>query len=139
MGRTIVRYEGGMKFVGQGKSGHPVTMDAAPEVGGADSAARPIEALLCSLGACTGMDVISILRKMRTEPTALEIHVEDERETDAPKAIKKVHLVYRVKGRVPEANLRKAIELSLSTYCPIANSLSGVAKITTEYVILPDQ
>ena len=139
MGRTVVRYEGGMKFVGQGRSGHPVTMDAAPEVGGADSAARPIEVLLCSLGACTGMDVISILRKMRSEPTALEIQVEDERETEPPKAINKVHLVYRVKGRVPEANLRKAIELSLSTYCPIANSLSGVAKITTEYVIEPDQ
>jgi putative redox protein len=139
MGRTVVRYEGGMKFVGQGKSGHPVAMDAAAEVGGADSAARPIEALLCSLGACTGMDVISILRKMRTEPTALAIELEDERGTEYPKAIKKVHLVYRVKGQVPEANLRKAIDLSLSTYCPIANSLSGVAQITTEYVIEPDQ
>ena len=139
MGRTVVRYEGGMKFVGQGKSGHPVTMDAAREVGGADSAARPIEALLCSLGACTGMDVVSILRKMRTEPTALEIELEDERQTEPPKAITRVHLVYRVQGRVPEANLKKAIELSLSTYCPIANSLSGVSKITTEYVIEPDQ
>jgi putative redox protein len=139
MGRTLVSYEGGMRFVGEGKSGHPVTMDAAPEVGGADSAARPIEVLLCALGACTGMDVISLLRKMRTEPTALQIEVDDERETDYPKAIKKVHLVYRVRGRVPEANLRKAIDLSLSTYCPIANSLSGVAQITTEYVLEPDQ
>lgn len=116
-----------------------MAMDAAPEAGGSDTAARPIEVLLCALGACTGMDVVSILRKMRTEPTGFEIHIEDERETDYPKAIRKAHLVYRVKGQVPEENLRKAIDLSLSTYCPIAKSLSGVVEITSEYVIERDQ
>ncbi len=71
MGQTIVRHEGGMRFVGQGKSGHAVPMDAVSDVGGRDSAARPIEILLCALGGCTGMDVISILHKMRTEPASL--------------------------------------------------------------------
>jgi len=139
MGLTVVRHEGGMRFVGESRSGHPVAMDASREAGGADSAPRPIEVLLCALGACTGMDLISILRKTRTEPAALEIEVHEERQPDFPKAIVKVHLVYRVRGAVPEENLRKAIDLSLSKYCPIANTLSGVATITSAYVIEPDQ
>ncbi len=81
------------------------------------------------------MDIVAILRKMRTVPTSLEIEVQDEREPGHPGAIKKLHLVYRVTGPVPEENLKKAISLSLSAYCPIANSLSGVAEITTAYVI----
>jgi len=139
MGQTIVRHEGGMRFVGQGKSGHTVPMDAVSDVGGRDSAARPIEILLCALGGCTGMDVISILHKMRTEPASLEIEIADERETDYPKAIKTIHLIYRVKGSVPEENLKKAIDLSLSKYCSVANSLASASRITWEYVIAGDQ
>lgn len=135
MGRTVVRHEGGMRFVGRGGSGHAIPMDASPEVGGEDSAARPMEVLLCALGGCTGMDVVSILRKMRTEPTSLEVEIKDERATDYPKVITRLHLVYRVMGRVPEENLKKAIELSLAKYCPVANTLAGVAKITSEYAI----
>jgi putative redox protein len=138
MSTTIVRFVEGMKFVGQGKSGHSVAMDAAERVGGSDSAARPVEVMLCALGGCTGMDVVSILRKMKTAPTSLEIEIEDERAAEYPKVFKKLHLTYRVTGNIPEENLRKAIDLSLAKYCPIANSLAGVAQITSEYVIEPE-
>lgn len=139
MGTTIVRYEGGMAFRGQGASGHDVAMDASAEVGGADKAARPVETLLCSLGGCTGMDVISLLRKMRTEPTSLTVEIEDERALHYPKVITKLHLTYIVEGSVPEENLVKAIDLSLAKYCPIARTLAGVAEITSEYRISPLQ
>ena len=132
-----VSFEGGMKFVGRGESGHPVVMDASPRVGGADSAARPVEVFLCSLGGCTGMDVVSILRKMKSEPEAFHIEIETEREADYPKVFTKIHLTYVVKGNVPEENLKKAIDLSLAKYCPIANTLSGVTKITSSYRIEP--
>jgi len=135
MGTTVIRYEGGMAFRGQGASGHGVAMDAGSSVGGADAAARPVEVLLCSLGGCTGMDVVSFLRKMRTEPTALRVEIEDERAADYPKVITKLHLTYIVEGDVPEENLSKAIKLSLAKYCPIANTLGGVADITSEYRI----
>ncbi len=94
--------------------------------------------MLCALGGCTGMDVVSILRKMKTAPTSLEIEIEDERAAEYPKVFKKLHLTYRVTGNIPEENLRKAIDLSLAKYCPIANSLAGVAQITSEYVIEPE-
>jgi putative redox protein len=135
---TLVTYTGGMGFSGTGKSGHEVRMDAADSVGGSDSAARPVEVLLSSLGGCTGMDVISILRKMKTEPSSLLIEIHDERAPDYPKVITKLHLTYKVEGEVPEENLVKAIELSMSKYCPIANTLSGVATITYSYAINED-
>lgn len=133
MGRTIVEYSGGMAFVGKVASRHDIHMDAAESVGGADSAPRPVELLLSSLGGCTGMDVISVLRKMKTEPRDLRIEIQDERAVEFPKVISKIHLIYRVKGAVPEENLIKAIELSLTKYCPIANTLAGVSEITYEY------
>ncbi len=110
-------------------------MDAAESVGGSDSAARPVEVLLSSLGGCTGMDVVSILRKMKTEPEDLSVEIRDERAPDYPKVLTKIHLVYRVTGDVPEENLVKAIELSLAKYCPIVNSLRGVADISYEYAV----
>ncbi len=137
MGKTVVEFIEGMKFVGQGKSGHQVMMDSAPASGGSDSAARPVEVLLASLGGCTGMDVVSILRKMKTEPKSLKVEIEDERATEYPKVFTKLHLSYYVTGEVPESNLQKAIDLSLAKYCPIANTLAGIAEITSSYVIEP--
>jgi putative redox protein len=127
---TTIRHVTGMQFIGVGNSGHEVVMDAASTGGGSDSAARPVETLLCALGGCTGMDVISILRKMKSEPTRFRIEIEDERAPEYPKVLTRIHLTYVVEGAVPEENLRKAIDLSLSKYCPIANTLAGVSKIT---------
>lgn len=137
MGQTIVEHTGGMGFRGTGASGHAVMMDAGREVGGNDEAARPVETLLCALGGCTGMDVVSVLRKMKTEPRALRIEIDDERAPEYPKVITRLHLTYIVAGDVPAKNVEKAIDLSLAKYCPIANTLAGVARITSEYRIDP--
>jgi len=137
MATTVVKHAGGMAFVGVGSSGHEVRMDAAAASGGNDSAARPVEVLLCSLGGCTGMDVVSILRKMKTEPSSLRIEIDDERALDYPKVITKLHLTYVIEGDVPEENAAKAVDLSLAKYCPIANSLAGVAEISSEIRIVP--
>ena len=132
MGKTTVEYSGGMAFVGKVARGHDVHKYAGESARGADSAPRPVEILLSSLGGCTGMDVVSVLRKMKTEPKSLQIEIQDERAAEYPKVITKIHLIYKVEGEVPEENLTKAIELSLAKYCPIANTLAGVADITYE-------
>jgi len=138
MGTTTVKFIDGMQFIGKGESRHEVHMDASPKVGGIDSAARPLEVMLCALGGCTGMDVVSFLRKMKTEPRSLQIEITDERAPEYPKVFTKLHLTYRVTGAVPQDNLKKAIDLSLSKYCPIANTLAGVVQITSEGVIESD-
>lgn len=139
MGRTIVERVGGMAFRGCGASGHDVVMDASRDVGGEDSAARPVEVLLCALGGCTGMDVVSVLRKMKTEPTGLRIEIDDKRAPGYPKVITEIHLTYVIGGDVPEENAVKAVDLSLTKYCPIASTLAGVARITSEVQIVPPQ
>lgn len=134
---VTVTLDGAMRFTGKGESGHDVAMDASPKGGGEDTAPRPLEVLLSSLGGCTGMDVVSILRKMKTEPSGLRIEIDGERASEHPKRFTKIHLTYVVAGDVPEANLQRAIELSLEKYCPVANTLAGVAEITSEYRIEP--
>jgi len=127
---VTVDFTGGMRFVARGKDGHEVVMDASPKSGGDDNGARPIDVLLGALGGCTGMDVVAILRKMRTEPSHFAIEVDGERSEEGAKPFRTIHLTYVVDGGVPEENARKAIELSLSRYCPVASTLSGVAEIT---------
>jgi len=139
VGKTTVTFIEGMQFVGRGASGHDVLMDASQKVGGTDTAARPLEVMLCALGGCSGMDVVSILRKMRTEPLSLRIEITDERAADYPKVFTKLHLTYRVTGAVPQDNLEKAIDLSLSKYCPIVNSLAESVEITSEGVVESDR
>ncbi|MCX6099904.1 MAG: OsmC family protein, partial [Candidatus Bipolaricaulota bacterium] len=96
---TIVTYTGGMRFVGRGASGHDVVMDASETNGGHDTAARPVEVLLASLGACTGMDVVAILRKSQRVPTTFRVEIADERAADYPKFLKRIHLSYVVSGK----------------------------------------
>jgi putative redox protein len=138
MGNTHVKLVEGMQFVASGESGHAVIMDSDPSVGGNNTAARPVEVLLCALGGCTGMDVISILRKMRTVPKQFSVEIEDERASEHPKVLTRIHFVYRLTGDIPEANAKKAIELSMQRYCPITNMVNKTADVTWEYQITKD-
>ena len=126
-----VVWQEGMRFVGIGPSGHAALMDAAPQVGGEDSAPRPTELLLFALGGCTAMDIVSILNKMRTPPRRFEVLIQAERAPEHPKAVRKVHLVYRAEG-VPEENLRKAAQLSQERYCSVSHSLAAELSFTVE-------
>jgi putative redox protein len=98
-------------------------MDASPQVGGSDTASRPLELLLVALGGCTGMDVVSLLRKMGVDFEGFEIELKGKQAEDHPKALTKIHLTYRIKGDVPQDKLKKAIELSQKRYCSVAHSL----------------
>lgn len=135
--KAKVRLTGGMQFVGRAGSGHAVLLDAAPDVGGEDSAPRPMELVLIGLGGCTGMDVVSILRKMRLNWERFEILLEAERAPDHPKVFTKIHLIYRIWGEVPEEKLKRAIELSLGRYCSVTAMLRRTAEITYDYEINP--
>ena len=135
--KARVKLAGGMQFVGRAESGHAVLMDAAAGVGGEDTAPRPMELVLIGLGGCTGMDVVSILRKMRLNWERFEILLEAERAPDHPKIFTKIHLVYRIWGEVPQEKLKRAIELSLERYCPVTAMLRRAAEITYDYEINP--
>ena len=108
--------------------------------GGRDSAVRPNELLLIGLAGCTGMDVISILRKKRQEVTGFELVVRGELSTEPPKRFVGIAVEYRVRGRgVDPAAVARAIELSETKYCSVGLTLRAPVPITSTYTILPDE
>ena len=117
--QATVKFTGGMQFIGQGtKSGQTNIMDAAPEVGGQNTGPRPMEVLLFGLGGCTGMEVVSILRKKRQPFTGLEMNISGDRAPASPKRFTSIHLEYVVHGQGldPQA-VEDAIRLSEDKYC----------------------
>jgi len=130
-------WTGGLRFVSESGSGHAVVTDAPQDVGGTDTAPSPVELVLCGLVNCSGVDVASILTKMKVPMEALEVTAEAERTEEHPRVFTRIRLKFIVKGDVPEKKLKKAIDLSANTYCSVAAMLSSHAEITYEYQILP--
>ncbi|MBK8433323.1 MAG: OsmC family protein [Chloroflexi bacterium] len=117
----------GMTFVGTADSGFAITMGTEREVGGDDDGARPLELMLMSLGGCTAMDVISILRKKRQEVSRFEVQVKAERADQHPKVFTKIVVHYVLAGvNISAEAVERAIELSATRYCP-ANAMLTVA------------
>lgn len=130
MGTAELVWKGGMKFEGAGASGHVVTVDSSPDVGGADCAARPMELLLIGVMSCTAMDVVSILKKKRQELQDFKIIATYERSPEHPKKYTRIHLEYVAYGGVELKALERAAELSETTYCGAIATVRGVAEIT---------
>ena len=137
--KATVTLCGGMRFVGQADSGHAVVMDTTVAGGGLDSAVRPSELLLIGLAGCTGMDVISILRKKRQPVTGLEVVVRAEHAADHPKRFTAMQVEYRVQGAgVDPAAVRRAIELSEQAYCSVGSTLREPVSITSSFTVVAD-
>lgn len=115
---------------------HKLVMDASEEVGGKDRGPRPKPLTLASLGGCSGMDVISILRKMRVVPEYFNIRVEANMTDEHPRYYDKIHLIYIFRGEdLPLDKLEKAVNLSQERYCGVSELLRHGAEISHEIVI----
>lgn len=105
-------------------TGHKVLMDAEAVVGGEDQGPRPKSLILAGLAGCTGMDVISILEKMRVKPDSFEVNIEAEQTEEHPKIYSHITLVYKFKGdNLPMDKLEKAVSLSQERYCGVSAML----------------
>jgi putative redox protein len=131
--KSTITWTGDMAFTGTTPSGHELRMDAAPEVGGQNSGARPTELLLSSLAGCTGIDIVMILKKMRLELKGFAMEVEGTRADTEPKRFTDFHIHYSVEGNLPEDKVVRAIQLSKDKYCSVSHSLS--ANIVASYSI----
>ena len=120
------------RFVAQAASGHAIVVDAGHE----KSANSPVELLLIALCACTGSDVVSILRKKREPFTSLEVKAHAERSEEFPKVFTSIRVVYRVAGKVARTSVEHAVSLSEKKYCSVSAMLEKSAKIESviEYV-----
>lgn len=115
-----MKWQGGMAF-NTVLDGHSITVDAPAEVGGNDSGPRPKALMLVALGGCTGMDVVSILKKMRVEVDEFSMRISGNLTEEHPKHFDGMKLIYSFKGKdLNEEKIRKAINLSMDQYCGVS-------------------
>lgn len=126
----------GMTFVAESGSGHAVVVDAAPDVGGRNLGARPMELVLMGTGACSAIDVVHILRKSRQAVTGCVVELDSERAPDDPKVFTKIHMHYVVTGKgLALAQVERAIKLSKEKYCSATIMLAHTAQVTFDFEI----
>jgi putative redox protein len=133
MTNAMITWIENMQFVAQGDSGHALVMDAFEKDGGHDSGPRPMEVLLMGLLGCTGMDVISILKKKRQPVQGLKVFAAGERALEHPKGYTKIHLEYVAYGAVDPVALARSIQLSEEKYCAAIATLGDAVEISSSY------
>lgn len=118
-------------------NGHEILLDAADAVGGENRGPRPKPLMMVALAGCTGMDVISILKKMRVEVEGFTVRVVGDLTEEHPKHFEKMHVIYEFKGKdLPMDKLEKAINLSEERYCGVSVSYRQAMGITSEIQIV---
>ncbi len=115
---------------------YSLRIDTTEEYGGADTGIRPKRLLLASLAGCTGLDVVSILNKMRIEYDSFSIQVEGTLTETEPSYYDKIHVVYLFTGTdLLMDKLQRAADLSQEKYCGVSEMLRKAAEITYEVKI----
>lgn len=134
MGHEIsCAWTGGMAFEAD-VLGYKVAMDAEEAFGGKEAGARPKPLLLAALAGCTGMDVVSLLRKMREPLSWFNMRVSAELSEEHPKRYVSFRIVYEFKAKdgLDEGNVRKAVELSQDKYCGVSAMLKAAGPLAWE-------
>ena len=118
-------------------SDHKIIIDAEEEFGGKNKGPIPKPLVLTALCGCTGMDVVSLLRKMRVDFTGFKITAKAEIADEHPKVYTKIDLLYEFKGKdLPPDKLKKAVDLSQERYCPVSAMLRKACKISYEIKVV---
>ena len=126
------QWKGGLLFNADSMGGS-FNIDAAEEVGGTNNGLRPKALMLSSLAGCSGIDVVSLLKKMRAEVKGLEIDVSAELTEEHPKYYHKVHIEYRFYDKeFKKDKIEKAVQLSIDKYCGVMEMFRKFAEVTTE-------
>jgi putative redox protein len=118
-------------------NGHKVRMDATLEGGGQNSGSNPKKLQLVALSGCTGMDVVSILKKMRVDIEKCSIEVQGDVTDEHPKYYSHMHVIYEFTGKnLPLDKLEKAVKMSEETYCGVEALYRKAIEVTSEIRIL---
>ncbi|MHB8375695.1 MAG: OsmC family protein [Dehalococcoidia bacterium] len=123
-----------MRFAAHTGSGHQFEIDTKVESGGDDTAASPVEHVLAAVGACMAMDAVSILRKMRQDIAAYSVHLEAPRTEQHPRVFTAITMTHTLRGQgIDPANVARALQLSLTRYCPVHAMLHASVPFTVRY------
>jgi putative redox protein len=121
-------------------SGHMITMDGAPEIGGENRGPRPMETVLAGTGACSAIDVVLILKKARQAITDCVVEVTADRATTDPKVFTRIHFHYMVTGKQLDlAKVERAVKLSAEVYCSASAMLAKTATVTHDVELIEEK
>ena len=125
-------------FIGESGSGHAVVIDGPQDIGGRNLGPRPMEMMLLSVGSCSAVDVVHILKKARQDITDVVVDVKGKRADTDPKVFTDIHLHFVVTGRgLSENHVKRAVELSADKYCSASIMLAkGGVNVTHDYEIV---
>jgi putative redox protein len=120
----LERVEGDYGFRALDAKGNALQMDSSLENGGLEHGIRPMQTLLMALGGCSGIDIVSILKKQRQLIEGFRMKISGEREAGKePSLWKTVAVHFELKGDIDEDKARKACALSIDKYCSVAETL----------------
>ena len=133
--KSVLSWNGDMSFDVE-LQGHRFSVDSSEEFGGKNRGPRPKSLLLAGLGGCTGMDVVSLLKKMKMPFDALSLEVEGETAAEHPRPYTSITIKYIFKGaKLDPDKINKAIALSLEKYCGVYAMLSKTARISHQVIL----
>jgi putative redox protein len=134
---VVVDWNGKLRFKGKNENGLSVNFDVPVESGGDGTAMTPMETLLACLGACTGIDIVLIMKKKRQDLRGLTIEVSGNRRDEDPRIYTEIGIKYILRGRsLNKEVVERSIQLSESKYCSVSGMIKNNAKITTSYEIV---
>jgi|SRR5882724_13407195 len=120
----VDRVSGDYGFEATDASGHKVKIDNSPEGGGTNFGVRPMQLLLMGLGGCSGIDIISILKKQRQVVKRFTMHIDGQREMGKePSLWEKVKITFELEGDIDPDKAKRACQLSMDKYCSVAETL----------------
>lgn len=132
---SSVTWKSGMAFE-VALDGHRFTLDAAPGDGGQDLGPRPKGLVLSALAGCTGMDVISILTKMRQKVTGLRVSADGDTTEEHPRRFTTIRVRYEIEGEGLDLDkVRRAVQLSEERYCGVSATLRPSVEIRPEILV----
>lgn len=132
METSTVQWIGKQQFVALSPSGHAIALDADHST---NTAPSPMELLLMALGACTAVDIVIILEKKRQKLESLEVICSGERAPEPPRVWTKLDILFRLRGKLEEAGVKQAIQLSEEKYCSVSATLKKTAELSWRYEI----
>ncbi len=131
--KVRVEWLGELRFKGTNSHGKSAIMDAT-DVEGRPAGVTPMQLLLMALGGCTGIDIVSILRKQRQNLTGFAVNITGHRRSEPPKYYERIHVEYVLRGSgLDDKKVRRAILLSEEKYCSVRAMLIDKAQVTSSY------
>ena len=120
----------------QNESGNSFIMDASENIGGQNKGMRPMQVLLASLGGCSAIDVLNILKKQRKKYSSFEVILDGDREQlETYSLYRKIVIHFKINGELTVDQVKNAIDLSLDKYCSVAKTLEPTAKIISKITL----